>query len=353
MRKGSRVREFFQDGGIALSRDGGSVSRMIAGLGLAAMVSVIPTQISVADERRQPLPEKQEIVWQRPDPALVQTIPPHEADAFLAAHVAEVAENTTIHRYGDYAVPHTVAKAIVRAARETDFPADYLMAIAEKESSFAANSKASVGSAKGYFGFIEQTWLSAVKRNGPEYGLGDASAAIVTKKNRRGHSYLDIEDPALKAEVLGLRDDPYISAVMASLDLRDARKRIEARIDAAMKDEDLYLPHFLGEDAAEDVIAASSRKPQASARAMLPRAAKFNRAMFHDSRGRPLTVAQFRKRVQNVIAVRAEKYAEVDADIRKASLVPDGAEITGSIGRRSALKPLDEQAPEASTLIRR
>lgn len=350
MRKGLRVREFFQDGGIVVARTEGSVSRMVAGLGLAALVSIVPATAVGADSDKPAGPAP----WERPEPRMLPTVLPTEVDAFLAAHLAEVVENSTVHKYGDYAVSHSVAKAIVRAAKETDFPADYLMAIAEKESSFRANSKADVGTAKGYFGFIEQTWLSAIKRNGAEYGLGDAAAAITTKKNKRGSPYFDIEDDRLRAEILALRDDPYISAVMAANDLKDARKRIESRIDAVMEDKDLYLSHFLGEDAAEDIIAASESKPRTAARAMLPKAARYNKAMFHDNRGRPLTVAQFRERVQDVIAVRAEKYAAVDTDIRKASLVPDGFEITGSIFR----KPVDKSekthdAQEHLTLIRR
>jgi len=337
MRKGSRVREFFQDGGIVVARAEGSVSRMIAGLGLAAMVSMVPSNSLGADnEGRLCKPS-----LERPQPSTQPALLASEADQFVSAHIAEVVENLTVHKYGDYAVPHSVAKAIVRAARETDFPADYLMAIAEKESSFRANSKANVGSAKGYFGFIEQTWLSAIKRNGAEYGLADAAAAIVTKKNKRGHPYFDIEDKDLREEILALRDDAYVSAIMAANDLTDARKRIESRIDAVMDDRDLYLSHFLGEDAAEDIIAASESKPRTSASAMLPRAARFNKAMFHDRGGRPLTVAQFRERAQDVIASRAEKYAEVDADIRKASLVPDGFEITGSISRNPSPRTED------------
>ncbi len=336
-RSGSRVREFFQDGGMVAARPGGSVSRMIAGLGLAALVAVVPAEPITAEVRSTQVesnPASSSLVWEKPVPEMKKTLLPREAEAFLAAHVAEMIENGTIHRYGDYAVPHAVAKAIVRAAKETDFPADYLMAIAEKESSFRANAKPAAGSARGYFGFIEQTWLSAVKRNGGEYGLADAASAIVSKKNRRGQSYFDIDDPKLRQEVMDLREDPYVSAVMTALDLKDARKRIEDRIDAVMKDEDLYLSHFLGEDAAEDVIAASERKPGTSARGLLPKAARYNKAMFHDNRGRALTVAQFRKRAQNVISVRAEKYAEVAGDVHKANLAPDLSEVTASIRKR-------------------
>jgi hypothetical protein len=313
---------------------------MIAGLGLAALVAVVPVEPMTAEVSN---PVASFPAWNQPMPEMEKKLPRSLAEAFLSAHVAEMIENGTIHRYGDYAVPHTVAKAIVRAAKETGFPADYLMAIAEKESSFRADARPDAGSARGYFGFIEQTWLSAIKRNGGEYGLADAAAAVVVKKNRRGQSYFDIEDPKLRHEVMDLREDPYVSAVMTALDLKEARKRIEGKIDAVMKDEDLYLPHFLGEDAAEDVIAASESKPGTSARGLLPRAARYNRAMFHDGHGRPLTVAQFRKRAQNVITSRAEKYAEVAGDVRKANLAPDLTTVTASIRKRPAEKDIDLQ----------
>jgi hypothetical protein len=328
-RIGSRVREFFQEGGIVASREGGSLSRMIAGLGMASLVAIVPITPTPADASPQVIKK-----LDKPLPDMTMRTLDREAETFLQANIAEMIENATVHKYGDYAVPHSVAKAIVRAANETDFPADYLMAIAEKESSFRANSKAERGTAKGYFGFIEQTWFSAVKRNGADYGLGDAASAIVQKKNKRGQRYWDIEDKQLRQEVLDLRDDPYVAAVMTAIDLRDARKRIEERINAVMKDEDLYLPHFLGEDAAEDVIVASVKKPGVAARAMLPRAAQYNKAMFHDSKGRPLSVAQFRTRIQSVISTRAEKYAEVAVDVERASLTSLYEVSTASISRR-------------------
>lgn len=337
------------------ARPGGSVSRMVAGLGLAALVAVVPSEPMTTEARVATMASNAVAsapAWDRTMPEIQLGLLPLEADAFLTAHVAEMVENATVHQYGDYAVPHSVAKAIVRAARETGFPADYLMAIAEKESSFRANSAAEVGSAKGYFGFIEQTWFSAIKRNGGEYGLADVASAIVQKKNRRGQTYFDIDDPRVREEVLKLRDDPYVSAAMTALDLKDARKRIENRIDALMEDEDLYLPHFLGEDAAEDVIAASERKPGSSARSLLPRAARYNKAMFHDSHGRPLTVAQFRKRAQNVISRRAEKYAEVAVDVSRANLAPDLATVTGSIRKRSSEKDAGLQHIHAGVLRR-
>jgi hypothetical protein len=325
MRKGSRIKEFFQDGGIVAARQDGALARMIAGLGLAALVAVVPAETTSADGRHlYPNPHKS-----LPDTRLAAL--PDFADSFLAAHVAEVVENTTFHRYGDYNVPHALVKAIVRAASDTDFPADYLMAIAEKESSFRADARPDRGTARGYFGFIEQTWLSAIKRNGAAYGLGDAAAAIVQKKNSRGLSYYEIGEPRLRKEILGLREDPYVSAIMTALDLKDARMRIESRIDAVMQDEDMYLPHFLGEDSAQDVIAASEDKPSASARGLLPRAARYNKAIFHDKRGHPLTVVQFRKRAQDVIATRAQKYARVDADVERASYAPDRSVITGTV----------------------
>jgi hypothetical protein len=50
-RNGSRVREFFQDGGMVAARPGGSVSRMVAGLGLAALVAIVPAEPMTVEVR--------------------------------------------------------------------------------------------------------------------------------------------------------------------------------------------------------------------------------------------------------------------------------------------------------------
>lgn len=321
MRRGSRTTEFFENGAVVAGQSGSTLSRVVAGLGLAAMMSFTNSEASAAERLRCLGPEMTESALPDMNPVIFD----HEAEKILNDHVAEMIENMTVHQYGDYRVPHMIAKAIVRAAKDTGFPADYLMAIAEKESSFDGDARPGKGSAEGYFQYIDQSWLSVIKRYGAEFGLGDAADLIVQKRNRRGSVYWDIEDESLREEILGLRRDPYLSAVMTASDLKEARAAIEAKLDVIMQDEDLYIPHFLGSDNAEDLIAAAESRPTTSAKKLFPKAARYNHAMFHDKRGHALSVTEFRERAQGVIASRAKKYSDVTTEIEQASFITDTA----------------------------
>lgn len=314
MRNGARTAEFFESGAMVTPSRSGSLARAVAGLGLAAMVSLAPSKTQPHDNThlvRAALAET---------PMEKSTRIHKMADRILFAHLAEVLENATVHQYGDYDVSHRVAKAIVRAAKDTGFPADYLMAIAEKESSFDCDAVSDNSTALGCFQYIEQSWLSVVKRHGASFGLADVASKIFQKTTRRGAPYFDIEDESLKDDVLNLRRDPYLSAALTATDLQDARRRIEAKLDIVMGDEDLYLPHVVGEDAAAQVLAVAAKRPQTTAKRVLPTAARYNRAMFHGRGGRPLSVAQFVERVENVIVSRSEKYAFVADDVFYANL---------------------------------
>jgi hypothetical protein len=314
MRKGARTAEFFSDGAMVVPSNAGSLSRAVAGLGLAALMSFAPSKV-------QPQETWHLVRSVLTDLPMEKNARIHDyADKLLTDHIAEVMENATIHQYGEYEVSHWVAKAIVRAARDADFPADYLMAIAEKESSFDCDADSSASSALGCFQYIEQSWLSVIKRHGTTFGLGDVASKIVEKKTRRGAPYFDIEDESLKDEVLDMRRDPYLSAVLTASDLQEARRNIEAKLDIVMGDQNLYLPHFVGEDAAAHLLAAAAKRPQTSAKRVLPTAARYNRAMFHGRGGHPLSVSQFVARVENVIVSRSEKYADIADDVKYASL---------------------------------
>lgn len=336
---GSRTAEFFADGAVVVSSSpSGALSRAVAGLGLAALLSLVPAKTQSSETGQLVRGILAELPLEKN--ARIGDM----ADQILADHVAEIMENATVHRYGEYEVPHWVAKAIVQAARDADFPADYLMAIAEKESSFDCDADSDTSTALGCFQYIEQSWLSVIRRHGADFGLGDVARKIVDRKGRRGAVYLDIDDKELKEEVLDLRRDPYLSAVLTASDLQEARRNIEARLDIVMGDESLYLPHFVGEDAARTVLAAQTKRPQTSAKRILPTAARYNRAMFHGKGGYPLSVDQFVRRVENVIVSRSQKYSDVASDVRFASLVTRASNDNAVGPRRQSIREFMTEA---------
>src|SRR5688572_30118028 len=104
-----------------------------------------------------------------------------------------------------------VVSAIREGAEKTGAGFDYLLKTAQRESALDPDVKAKTSSATGLFQFIEQTWLSMVKQEGPKQGLGNLASAISSDESGR----LSVSDPATRDKILQLRNDPQVAALMA------------------------------------------------------------------------------------------------------------------------------------------
>src|SRR6202008_4589899 len=102
----------------------------------------------------------------------------------------------------------TVAGAIRQAASATGTSFQYLLATAQVESGLNPQAGASTSSARGLFQFIDQTWLATMKQAGPSLGYGQYASAIT--KNASGK--YEVQDPAMRNEILKLRTDPTANA---------------------------------------------------------------------------------------------------------------------------------------------
>src|SRR5919199_1703525 len=106
-------------------------------------------------------------------------------------------------------VPRWLAETVVRAAQVTNVDPAYMMALADKESSLLPDSKARTSSAEGLFQFIESTWLEVLRRFGPKHGYAAEAEAIRLVQGRPV-----VSDAKQREAILGLRRDPYLSALM-------------------------------------------------------------------------------------------------------------------------------------------
>ncbi|RWE83403.1 hypothetical protein [Mesorhizobium sp.] len=61
--------------------------------------------------------------------------------AILSEGAEQIVIGMSVHEFGEYKVSQYIASEILRAAKDTQFPADTLFAIAEKESSFDLNNR--------------------------------------------------------------------------------------------------------------------------------------------------------------------------------------------------------------------
>jgi hypothetical protein len=184
-----------------------------------------------------------------------------------------------------------VTAAIQLASARTGVQFDYLLNQARVESSLNPDAHARTSSATGLFQFIEQTWLGMVKQHGAAHGLGTEANAI--QRGRNGHYY--VADPAMRRQILDLRRQPEAASAMAAEFASDNGKYLQSRLGRAAEPVDLYLAHFLGAGGAARFLRAHDANPGAAAAAMLPAAARSNRAVFYNRDGSARSFAEIRE----------------------------------------------------------
>ncbi len=167
--------------------------------------------------------------------------------------------------FGPMRIRRYLVEKIVQAARITSMDPVLLMAIADKESSFATEVQAQTSSATGLFQFIEKTWLGVVRDFGSHYGM-ERDARLCAGEL----------PPADRLRILTLRRDAYLSAVFAAEMLKRDGDRIARRLGRPLTGGETYLVHFLGPDGAERLISRAVDAPNTAAADLLPKPAEAN-----------------------------------------------------------------------------
>lgn len=181
-----------------------------------------------------------------------------------------------------------ILSAIRDAATRTGVNFAYLTANAAVESSFDPQAKAATSSATGLYQFIDSTWLSMVQRHGDKHGLGDYAALIETGAD----GYPRAVDAAAEREILALREDPRLAALMAGELAADNRAYLQKHTASPVGETELYLAHFFGARGAADFLNTLQREPGRAAAQDFPAAAQANPAIFRDKSGRPQSLQQ-------------------------------------------------------------
>jgi hypothetical protein len=196
---------------------------------------------------------------------------------------------------GGYEIRADVLSGIQQASADTGVDFSYLMAQAAKESGFNPDAKAKSSSAAGLYQFVEQTWLSVVRKHGAEHGLGDMASKIKVGEDGK----LRVADQALRKEILDLRRDPAIAAAMAAEHAADNRERLEAKLDREIGSTDLYLAHFLGLNGAVNFLRKMESDPEQGAASAFPKAAAVNRSIFYRTDGSQRTLKEVYERFES------------------------------------------------------
>ena len=222
--------------------------------------------------------------------------------------------------FGGVRIPRYVVESILRASEATGVDPVYMMALADKESSFDIDVKARTSSAEGLFQFIVPTWLEAVRQFGPRHGLAEQAAAIVIVDGEP-----TIRDEATREYVLGLRSDPYVAAVMAAELTKRHQIGLSRRVGRKLDRTDYYLAHFLGAQDAGRFMTLLDGKSKQIAPRLFPRAARANRPLFFVGKGKKrqgLTVAEVYRRLDRMIDSRVVRYRGVTNLVTPVSTGP-------------------------------
>ncbi len=237
-----------------------------------------------------------------------------------------------------------VAGAIKNAAGVTGTSFEYLLATAKMESNFDPKATASTSSAKGLFQFIEQTWLGTVKEAGGQLGYGQYADAI-TKSPSGSYS---VSDPAAKAEILKLRDDPVASSAMAGVLTQSNSFKLTGEIGRRPNDAELYMAHFMGVAGASKLINNAAQNPNASGAALFPNAAAANRSIFYDQSGSARSVSQ-------VYGVLSSRYtAAANSSVTASAMAAAGGALAVSgVTTAQAVSPVGASSSSNATFLSR
>jgi len=181
-----------------------------------------------------------------------------------------------------------IEAALTRASKATGIDFKYLVDTALRESNFKTGAKSKSSSATGLFQFIDETWLSTMKEFGPKFGMKQYSDAIERLPSGR-HK---VSSPALHREILALRTNPEVSAVMAGAYAGKSATYLKEVLGREPRQGELYIAHFLGLKGGGELVSAATQKPDVSGASMFPRAARANPSIFYNKRGQPRTVRQ-------------------------------------------------------------
>ncbi|XYD10982.1 transglycosylase SLT domain-containing protein [Methylobacterium sp. NMS12] len=240
------------------------------------------------------------------------------------AALPRVTQEQDAVKFGERSVPRKVVDTIVKASDEAGVDPVYMMALADKESSFDTDAKAATSSAQGLFQFVARTWLEMIRDYGARYGLAEEAAAV------KGRGAAITVAGSMRARVLGLRNDPRVAALMAAELIKRDRERIEARVGRALTTTELYLAHFLGTASAGRFLSLSSEKPGEVAGREFRTAARANRSLFTEKTGgkrRSLTVSELHDRIDGMIDRRLTRYKGVAAVAEALDRAPAQSDV--------------------------
>ena len=180
-----------------------------------------------------------------------------------------------------------VEAAIQRASSATGVDFGFLMRAAKRESGYNPGAKAPTSSAAGLFQFVDQTWMSTLKKHGAKYGYARYAELIQQSPDDRFH----VDGAEARQAVMNLKLDPHAASLMAGELTSEHASYLRGRVGRDPTSGELYAAHFLGPQGSAKLIEAVHSNPRADAADLFPDAAAANRGIFYRG-GRPASVLE-------------------------------------------------------------
>ena len=237
-------------------------------------------------------------------------------------------------------VDKKINSALAKASKKTGVGFDYLIKTATRESSLQPSAKSRTSSAVGLFQFIESTWLETLKEDGHKLGLGKYADLI-----KKADGNYTVENARVRAKVLGLRQDPEISALVAGAYAQKNESFLANKLGREPKSGELYIAHFLGPKDAVRLIRLSELKPEANADLFFSEAAATNKPIFYQGK-EPRNIAQ-------VYHLLMRDYGQTSKTVPALSINSDGwkAKIVKTVEplvKKANFKARNQEAPIGS-----
>jgi hypothetical protein len=180
-----------------------------------------------------------------------------------------------------------VEAAIQRASSATGVDFGFLMRSAKRESGYNPGAKAPTSSAAGLFQFVDQTWLSTLKKHGSKYGYARYAELIQQGSDGRFH----VGGAEARRAVMDLRLDPHAASLMAGELTSEHASYLRGRVGRDPTAGELYAAHFLGPQGSAKLIEAMHSNPRGPAASLFPEAAASNHSIFYRD-GRAASVSE-------------------------------------------------------------
>ncbi|MCP5396860.1 MAG: 3,4-dihydroxy-2-butanone-4-phosphate synthase [Sphingomonadaceae bacterium] len=274
---------------------------------------------------------------------------PAHAQSQLSAYSPQFTFDTGIYRPRTKPHEAEVAAAIRAASLQTGVSYEYLLAQAQLESGLDPNARARTSSASGLFQFIDSTWLSAFGKHSGGLAARQPGLLRPAASGPAGKESTELS----KQDILALRYDPKVAALVAAGFVQDNAEVLQARLGRAPTNTELYLAHFLGSHGAARFVTEWQRHPHRAAASHFAVPARANRAVFYaadgSARSFDAVLRHFEGKLYRAMAANALRFPAAQSSREEANLARPQKQVKTALTRyilaSSSLLP--ETLPEA------